>query len=39
MRWLARWICAAWRVGPMHATWVLQYEDAERGDAHKGWTA
>jgi hypothetical protein len=28
--WLARWIRAAWRVGPMHAAWVLQYEDAER---------
>ena len=34
-----RWICAALRVGPSRAAWVLQYEDAERVDAHKGWTA
>lgn len=28
--WAVRWIRAALRVGPWHAAWVLQYEDAER---------
>lgn len=27
---LLRWLRAAWRVGPRHAAWVVDYEATER---------